>query len=90
MVYVYYPELRRTLISEKQKINLLDLLSLVGGTFGLFIGFSLVSIVDGLQIVFRTLVNTFGSRRVKTKNLPSEKFNKIAIEKNIDEIILVK
>jgi hypothetical protein len=52
---INYQELQYTLVKESQKTTWLDLLSNVGGTLGLFTGFSFLSLVEVLEIIFEIL-----------------------------------
>ena len=49
---INYQELAYTLVEESQKTTWLDLLSNVGGTLGLFTGFSFLSVVEFFEIIF--------------------------------------
>jgi hypothetical protein len=49
---INYRDLQYTLVEESQKTTWLDLLSNVGGTLGLFTGFSFLSLVELLEIIF--------------------------------------
>jgi hypothetical protein len=48
---VYYQDLKYTLISQHPKIAIFDLISSVGGTLGLFLGFSFISLLDLFEIL---------------------------------------
>jgi hypothetical protein len=48
---VYYQDLKFTLISQQPKIELFGLISNVGGTLGLFLGFSFISILEIFEIL---------------------------------------
>jgi hypothetical protein len=50
-VRVYYDDLRYTLIRQQPKIELFGLISSVGGTLGLFLGFSFISILELFETV---------------------------------------
>jgi hypothetical protein len=45
-IYVYYEDLKYTLIEQNPRIELFGLISNVGGTLGLFLGFSFISILE--------------------------------------------
>lgn len=55
-ISVYYPNLIYTYIKQNPKTEIFDLVSSVGGTFGLFLGISFIGIIEVLewfiQIVF--------------------------------------
>ena len=54
-IYVYYEDLKYTLISQQAKIELFGLISNIGGTLGLFIGFSFISLLELFEICFEFL-----------------------------------
>jgi hypothetical protein len=47
---VYYDDFRYTLIQQQPKIELFALISSIGGTLGLFIGFTFISILEIFEI----------------------------------------
>ena len=49
---INYQELEYTLIEESQKTTWIDLISNIGGTLGLFTGFSFLSVVEFFEIIF--------------------------------------
>ncbi len=49
-IRIYYEELKYTLISQQSKIELFGLISNIGGTLGLFLGFSFVSFLEIFEI----------------------------------------
>ena len=51
MFNVYYDELEYTLIRQQPKIEPFGLISNIGWTLGLFIGFSFISILELIEIV---------------------------------------
>ena len=51
-VYIYFGDLRYTLISQQPKTILADLVSNVGGTLGLFLGMSFLSFIEIVEIIF--------------------------------------
>ena len=48
---VYYDDLKYTLIEQKPKIELFGLISNVGGTLGLFLGFSFISLLEIFEVL---------------------------------------
>jgi hypothetical protein len=59
---INFQSLQYTLVEESQKTTWLDLISNIGGTLGLFTGFSFLSLVEVLEIVFEIC-------RVKSSNI---------------------
>lgn len=54
--YVFYDELKYTLIEQIWKTSYTDLVSSVGGIFGLFLGMSFLSFVEVFEILFEVLI----------------------------------
>lgn len=54
-VVIYYRTLRYTAITQEPKLYLTDLVSSVGGTFSLFIGLTLVNLIEAFEIFFEIL-----------------------------------
>ena len=50
-VSIYYPDLSYTKISESPKISTSSLVSNIGGTMGLYVGISLLSLVEIIELV---------------------------------------
>jgi len=48
---VYYEDLKYTLIKQQPKIELFGLISNVGGTLGLFLGFSFISLLELFEVL---------------------------------------
>jgi hypothetical protein len=60
---IYFSELSYTLISENEKMNIVDLLSNIGGTMGLFLGISLLSFVEMVELVIESCFIYFKYKR---------------------------
>lgn len=52
-IAIYYPTKQYTLITQSQKMQLFDLVSSVGGIMGLFIGFSFLTLIEIIDIIFK-------------------------------------
>ena len=52
-VYVYYDQLKYTLIEQQPKLELYGLVSNIGGTFSLFLGLSIGSFLE----IFEVFIN---------------------------------
>jgi hypothetical protein len=59
---INFQSLQYTLVEESQKTTWIDLISNIGGTLGLFTGFSFLSLVELLEIIFEIC-------RVKSSNI---------------------
>ena len=64
---VYFRSLRYTYISQTPKMLFFDMLSNVGGTLGLFVGLSFVSLFEALEIILE-LIFIFISKLKITRN----------------------
>ncbi len=58
IIYVYYKELKYTLINQQPKTETFDFISKIGGIFGLFLGISFMSFIEILEILFE-IINIF-------------------------------
>ena len=64
---VYYDDLSYTLISQQPKLQLVDLISNVGGLLGLFIGVSFLSFAEAIEIIFEVVCSLLQSKCSITK-----------------------
>ncbi len=74
---VYYPRLEYTLVNQIAKMSEFDLVSLAGGTLGLFIGFSFFTLVEMIQICLELIVNYLSKKVKKVHVIPVESSLKI-------------
>ena len=56
---IYYSNLNYVLISESPKTSMNDLMSNVGGTLGLYIGISFLSLIEIVEILCEILFTIF-------------------------------
>lgn len=56
---VFYDDLKYTIISQAAQMSVLDLMSNIGGVFGLFIGISLLSLVEIFEIFIEIIFIIF-------------------------------
>ena len=56
---IYFDEMKETIISHEIKTQLPDLVASVGGTLGLFLGLSFLSMVEFIEILMQTLIILF-------------------------------
>ncbi len=71
-ISVYYEDLKYTLISQEPKIELFGLISNIGGTFSLFLGFSFVTLLELFRVIFEIVYVFVKKRRIQeTLNNPS-------------------
>ena len=62
---VYYSELKYTEIQQLEKNTLVDLICGIGGTLGLFIGASVLSLVEIIEAIFTVALVFFQSKLIK-------------------------
>jgi hypothetical protein len=62
IIYVYYKELKYTLISQQPETEIFDLISKIGGILGLFMGISFMSLIEILEILFEIMSIIFLER----------------------------
>ncbi len=60
---VFYDRLSYTEITEKPSFPFVDLVSNVGGTFGLFIGISLLSLLEIVELIYEMLL-IFSNKKI--------------------------
>ena len=58
-IYIFYEDLKYTLITQKPKIELFGLISNIGGTLGLFIGFSFISVLELFELLVEYILIIF-------------------------------
>ena len=58
LINIYYPKLEYISVEQMAKTEFFDLISNIGGTFGLFLGFSFFTFVELIEIIFE-LLNEF-------------------------------
>jgi len=54
-IYVYFENMKLTLISQKPKMKPFDLISSLGGLFGLFLGMGVLSFAELFEIIFEII-----------------------------------
>ena len=64
-VQIFYNELIETLIEESPKMSAADLVSNIGGTFGLFLGLSFASLIELFEIGFVLMSIVYKSKKMK-------------------------
>ena len=66
-VFVYYDDLIYKAYTEKEKMNVADLVSNIGGTIGLFLGLSFLSFMEIFDVMFHIclfLYHSYSKKRV--------------------------
>ena len=64
MVTIFYEELKYAFISQQAKTEVWDLVSNIGGSLGLFLGLSFLSMIDLVQIALEILFILFEKNRI--------------------------
>ena len=59
IIYVYYKNLKYTIISQEPKTETFNLISSIGGTLGLFLGVSFLSFIEIFEILFEIIFILF-------------------------------
>jgi len=54
-IYVFYEDLKYTLISQQPKLQFIDLISNIGGSLGLFVGISFISFLELFEILIEII-----------------------------------
>jgi hypothetical protein len=54
-IYVFYEDLKYTLISQQPKMQFIDLISNIGGSLGLFVGISFISFLELFEILIEII-----------------------------------
>ena len=65
ILYVFYDSLYYTKIEDVAKTKMVDLISKIGGTLGLFIGFNLMNIGELLEFIFLAVSSIIDSKHSK-------------------------
>lgn len=65
---VYFERLGYTSISQSAKTNIQDLIANIGGTLGLFIGISFLSLIEIVEIIIQALILVFEPYKVHQIN----------------------
>lgn len=64
-IFIYFEDIKYTRISEAPTITFVDLIANIGGTLGLFIGISLLSFVELIELIFDIVVIVWVSYKTK-------------------------
>ena len=60
---IFYPYMRYTEIVEMPKVTLADLFANIGGSMGIFLGFSVFSIIELCELVLRIVYHAMCERK---------------------------
>jgi len=71
-IYIYYQSLKYTLISQLEKEKVFDLISNIGGIFGLFIGMSFVSLFEIGELFIEGFFILFIKKKNKIETIESQ------------------
>jgi hypothetical protein len=69
---VYFNDLSYTNFSEKEKVNIVDLIANIGGTLGLFLGVSVLSFVEVFDLMVNCVYICFRHKKVAKNELMPE------------------
>ncbi len=79
-IHVYFDELKETFISESPKFQVQDLVANFGGTLGLCLGASFLSLAEFLELLIEILIIVWN--KCKRKNLKIESGPSIHMKKS--------
>ena len=79
-VNIFYPFLQYNKITIAPKLSVIDLISQIGGSLGMFLGFSLFHFVEVGEILFLTFF-VWLAKKLNQKVLPRENEKKIPLKK---------
>jgi hypothetical protein len=68
-VFVYYEDLSYKSYVESEKMNLADLISQIGGTFGLFLGLSFLSFIEIIDLIFHIFLAFLKHRQSQVSDI---------------------
>ncbi len=68
-VNIYYKDLTYSIIREEPKTGIFDLISNIGGLLGLFVGMSLLSLGEILEILFEMIASPFLNSKSKRNRI---------------------
>ncbi|CAF0780273.1 unnamed protein product, partial [Brachionus calyciflorus] len=77
-LYFYYIDFQYTKIEEVEKMNWLDFIAGIGGTLGLFIGISFLSLVEIVEVIIEVAFVLFETRHNKIMVRPKNFADSIA------------
>lgn len=66
-IKVYYGNLKYTSIKQEAKTQLIEVISDIGGTFGLLIGFSFVTFFEIIELLIEILLNSLSTSYLKNE-----------------------
>jgi hypothetical protein len=77
---IVFNDLSYTSVSESEKFNFVDLASSVGGTLGLFLGISILSFIEVVELLLNLIIIRFSWRNFSIKNPDSVSESSIGVE----------
>ncbi len=69
---IFYNELKETVITENVKTKTFDLISQIGGTLGLFLGLSFLSLFEFLELLVQSLIVVFHEKYLRQNRIDSD------------------
>ena len=68
-VQIFYDKLEQTIITEDIKTQVFDLVSGMGGTLGLFLGLSFLSLIEIVEILLQIILILFDNKSSKSNKI---------------------
>jgi hypothetical protein len=88
-IQVYYRNLKYTFITQQAKMHVFDIISNIGGTLGLFVGMSFVTLFEATEIfiesVYLRLNRIFNKNEHSTKK--TNKISEKTIHKKLADLV---
>ncbi|CAF0954678.1 unnamed protein product, partial [Brachionus calyciflorus] len=84
MINIYYENMFYTLIEDSPEITIDLLIAYIGGNFGLFVGISLLSLVEFIEIIFYVIYMFIKRRNFRQSREDTPNVTQIQIEPKIN------
>ena len=68
-LYMKKQRIKLTIVKENKRIAASDLFGLVGGYLGLFVGVSIITVLEMMEFVFISMLNRFRGKTTKTEEI---------------------
>ena len=72
--------IKLTIVEENQRITLVDVLGLVGGYLGLFVGVSIITVLEMIEFVLVSLFDRFRGKTAKIEEMSSNSNGSVQVD----------
>lgn len=83
-VNIYFNEIKVTEMEESASMNFAELVSNIGGTIGIFVSFSLLGLVEFIELVIESIILSLKARSQKMSERKNNNVNTINIGNDIN------